>query len=75
MKFYTIGYGGNLFLDYDDWEARYKALLDQSGDLLVDWSARFLDCPCYKENNAPNPRTGSRFRKAEMIRCLVFLSN
>ena len=27
---------GNLFLEYDDWEARYKTLLDQSGDLLVE---------------------------------------
>ena len=26
---------GNLFLDGDDWEARYKTLLDQVGDLLV----------------------------------------
>ena len=26
---------GNLFLEYDDWEARYKTLLDQSGDLLI----------------------------------------
>ena len=27
---------GNLFLEYDDWEVRYKTLLDQAGDLLVD---------------------------------------
>jgi uncharacterized protein (DUF488 family) len=27
---------GNLFIEYDDWEARYKTLLDQAGDLLVD---------------------------------------
>ena len=27
---------GNLFREYADWEARYKTLLDQSGDLLVD---------------------------------------
>ena len=27
---------GNLFLEYDDWEARYITLLDQAGDLLVD---------------------------------------
>jgi uncharacterized protein (DUF488 family) len=27
---------GNLFLEYDDWEARYKTLLDQAGDLLVN---------------------------------------
>jgi len=26
---------GNLFLECDNWEARYKTLLDQSGDLLV----------------------------------------
>jgi len=26
---------GNLFREYPDWEARYKTLLDQSGDLLV----------------------------------------
>jgi len=27
---------GNLFMECDDWEARYKTLLDQAGDLLVD---------------------------------------
>lgn len=50
---------GNLFLEYDDWEARYKTLLDQSGDLLVDRLAgvpqpfsllcaekRVTDCHC-----------------------------
>jgi uncharacterized protein (DUF488 family) len=27
---------GNIFLGCDDWEVRYKKLLDQSGDLLVE---------------------------------------
>jgi uncharacterized protein (DUF488 family) len=27
---------GNIFLEYDDWEARYKTLLNQSGHLLFD---------------------------------------
>jgi hypothetical protein len=27
---------GNLFLEFENWEARYKKLLDQSGDLLVE---------------------------------------
>jgi uncharacterized protein (DUF488 family) len=27
---------GNLFMECDDWEARYKTLLDQAGDLLVE---------------------------------------
>ena len=27
---------GNLFMECDDWEVRYKTLLDQAGDLLVD---------------------------------------
>ncbi len=26
---------GNLFLDFPDWESRYQALLDSSGDLLT----------------------------------------
>jgi len=31
---------GNIFLECDDWEVRYKTLLDQAGDLLVDRLAR-----------------------------------
>jgi hypothetical protein len=27
---------GNIFREYPDWEARYKALLDKAGDLLVE---------------------------------------
>jgi uncharacterized protein (DUF488 family) len=27
---------GNIFREYPDWEVRYKTLLNQSGDLLVD---------------------------------------
>jgi uncharacterized protein (DUF488 family) len=27
---------GNIFLGYDDWEARYKRLLEKAGDLLVE---------------------------------------
>jgi uncharacterized protein (DUF488 family) len=27
---------GNFFLEYYDWEVRYKTLLDQAGDLLVE---------------------------------------
>jgi uncharacterized protein (DUF488 family) len=27
---------GNIFMEYPDWEVRYKTLLDRAGDLLVD---------------------------------------
>jgi uncharacterized protein (DUF488 family) len=32
---------GNIFREYPDWEARYKTLFDQAGDLLVDRLAGF----------------------------------
>jgi uncharacterized protein (DUF488 family) len=32
---------GNLFREYPDWEVRYKTLLDQAGDLLVERLAGF----------------------------------
>jgi len=27
---------GNLFLDFDDWQTRYRTLLEKAGDLLVE---------------------------------------
>jgi uncharacterized protein (DUF488 family) len=27
---------GNLFLDYDDWQSRYRILLEKAGDVLVE---------------------------------------
>jgi uncharacterized protein (DUF488 family) len=33
---------GNVFLDFEDWEVRYRRLLNQAGDLLTD---RLLQVP------------------------------
>lgn len=36
VQYYSFVELGNLFLDCDDWQARYQRLLDEAGDLLME---------------------------------------
>lgn len=36
FRYYSFVELGNLFLDFEDWQARYRRLMDKSGDLLAE---------------------------------------
>ncbi len=36
IEYYSLVELGNIFLGYDDWQKRYRQLLDKAGDLLVE---------------------------------------
>ncbi|MEJ2703420.1 MAG: DUF488 domain-containing protein [Sedimentisphaerales bacterium] len=42
IQYFSFVELGNVFLDFSDWEVRYRRLIDKAGDLLVE---RLLEAP------------------------------
>lgn len=42
VQYYSFVELGNLFLDFEDWQTRYRRLMDKAGDLLME---RLLGLP------------------------------